>query len=303
MQDRPRSGFLQAVAQWLVARPQNAVLALFGTLLLPLSQLISGAVLVMLVLGKGARSAALAALLASGLLVLVETLVGQGGMLQVLVLVAATYLPALLLTGLLMRLGSLTLTVQLTVILALMGYLVFRVAVVDEVAFWQPYLDMMEELVRQNGLQLDTQLLTAEIMTVSAVLVLWTQHSAALLCGYALYRRLPGETRHLGWFRDLDFGRVIAGALAILSLLMFVVGSGVFQDIAFILFAIFMLQGLAIVHWLRAKEMLPSMAVVSMYLLLPFLQILLVMVLALVGYTDAWLRFRGRIEKSKGSKL
>ncbi len=49
---------MQSVATWLVARPQNAVLALAATLLLPILQFASGALMVMLVLRQGARLAA-----------------------------------------------------------------------------------------------------------------------------------------------------------------------------------------------------------------------------------------------------
>jgi len=39
---------------------------------------------------------------------------------------------------------------------------------------------------------------------------------------------------------------------------------------------------------------LPLAAVVAVYLLLPFLQILLMTALAVLGYTDAWFDFRRR---------
>ena len=41
---------MQSVAAWLVSRPQNGCLGLFITLLLPFSQIFSGAVLVLLLL-------------------------------------------------------------------------------------------------------------------------------------------------------------------------------------------------------------------------------------------------------------
>ena len=105
-----------------------------------------------------------------------------------------------------------------------------------------------------------------------------------------------------GRFRDLNFGRVIAFTLALASMLAFVIDAAWLQNVSFVMFVMFMLQGLAIVHWFRAEAMLPGVAVVTMYVLLPFLQVLLVMVLALIGYTDAWFDFRRRLKKRKGSK-
>ena len=135
-------------------------------------------------------------------------------------------------------------------------------------------------------------------MTVSAVLVFWMLYTAALLLGYWLYRGLPLETIDFGRFRDLNFGRVIALTMAVLSLLAMAVGVSWLSNVAFIVFVMFMMQGLAIVHWLHGEGILPIFAVVAVYLLMPFLQVLLVMVLALIGYTDAWIGIRRRLKKA-----
>jgi hypothetical protein len=60
----------------------------------------------------------------------------------------------------------------------------------------------------------------------------------------------------------------------------------------------FWLQGLSIVHWLHAEEILPLGAVVAVYLLLPLLQVLVFTVLAVIGYMDAWFGFRHRMKKA-----
>jgi uncharacterized protein YybS (DUF2232 family) len=59
-------------------------------------------------------------------------------------------------------------------------------------------------------------------------------------------------------------------------------------------FAVFWLQGLAILHWLHAEQRLPVFVVIMTYALLPFLNVLLVISLAVVGYMDAWFDFRAR---------
>jgi len=127
-------------------------------------------------------------------------------------------------------------------------------------------------------------------------------YTAALLLGYSLYQQRLVDTDveivDFGRFRDLNFGRVIALTMALVSLLAFVTDTTWLQNVAFVLFVMFMMQGLAIVHWLYGAGKLPRIAVVSLYVLLPFLQVLLVMVLALIGYTDAWFAFRRRFEKA-----
>lgn len=288
---------MQAIATWLLARPHNAVFALVVTLVLPASQLTSGAVLVLLVLAQGARFAIFEASIAAAILAVMSLILGNS-LASVIILAAGTWVPVGLLALSLVTMRSLTLTLQVSVIAAVAVMLFFKIAVPDPAAFWQPYLDEMVTVIRENGMQLDTTMLTAEIMTISAVLVFWMLFTGALLLGYGLYCRLPIETVDYGRFRDLNFGRVIAFGLALASLLAFAIGATWLQNVAFIVFVMFTMQGLAMVHWLHSEGMLPKIAVVSTYVLLPLLQVLLVMVLALIGYTDAWFGFRRRFKKA-----
>jgi len=287
---------VQAIAKWLVARPYYAVAGLAVTLLLPAPQLFSGAILVLLVLAEGTRLAVVRASVAAAALAAASLLLG-GSLTSLVALMVATWVPALLLAQALVAVRSLTLTLQVSVIVAVAALLVFQLAIPDAEAFWRPYLDLMDDIIRQNGLTLNTELLTADVMTVSAVLVLWMLYTGALLLGYGLYRRLPAGTDNYGQFRDLNFGRVIAFTLALLSLLAFMIDAALLENVAFVIFVMFMLQGLAIVHWLHGEGKLPLIAVVSVYVLMPFLQVLLIMVLALIGYTDAWIGFRHRFKK------
>ena len=72
----------------------------------------------------------------------------------------------------------------------------------------------------------------------------------------------------------------------------FLSGAVWLQNVAFVLFAIFWLQGLAIVHWLHGRQLLPTFGVVAVYVLLPFLNVIMLMGLAVTGYIDAWFGFR-----------
>jgi len=288
---------VQAIAKWLVARPHNAVLGLAVTLLLPAPQLTSGAIMVLLVLVQGIRLAVIEAIVAAPVLAVAFVLFG-GTLASVIVLMAVTWVPVMLLAVSLVTMRSLTLTLQMTVIVAVAALLVFQIAVPDPTAFWQPYLDIMAAVIRENGLQLDTELLTADVMTISAVLVFWMLYTVALLIGYWLYQQLPVEVHDFGRFRDLNFGRVIAFTMLLASLLALVIDATWLQNVAFVTFVMFMMQGLAIIHWLHGEGILPVAALVAVYVLLPFLQVLLVMVLALIGYADAWFGFRRRMIKA-----
>jgi len=141
-------------------------------------------------------------------------------------------------------------------------------------------------------------LLNAEVMTVSATLAFWMLYITGLLLGYGLYKKLPAKTGEFGRFRNLSFGRVIAFTMALASLLAFVVNAAWLSNIAFVMFVVFWIQGLAIVHWMHAEGTLPLAAVVSVYILLPLLQVLLITALAVLGYMDAWFDFRRRLKKA-----
>lgn len=288
---------MQRLAAWLVARPQNAVMGLAVTLLLPAPQLTSGVIMVLLVLAQGMRQAVIEAMVAAAALLTVSLIFGVS-VASLLTLMAGTWVPVLLLAVVLVSSRSLTLTMQVTVILTVVALTGFFVVITDPVAFWEPYLAIMAEIALQSGLELNQDLLNAEVMTVSAALAFWMLYVAGLLLGYGLYKKLPVETADFGRFRDLSFGRVIAFAMALASLLALVVDGAWLQSVAFIVFAMFWLQGLAIVHWLHAEKILPLGAVVAVYVLLPLLQVLVFSALAIIGYMDAWFEFRRRIKKA-----
>jgi hypothetical protein len=287
---------VHALAAWLVARPQNAVLGLAVTLLLPAPQLTSGVIMVLLVLAQGMRLAVIEASIAAAALLAITLAFGVS-LPSIVTLMAGTWLPVLLLALLLVNSRSLALTMQVSVIVAVVAMLGFYVVVEDPVAFWQPYLTTMAEVARNNALELNVELLNAEVMTVSATLAFWMLYATALLLGYGLFGKLPGETGQYGLFRNFSFGRVIASIMALASLLALVVDVALVQNVAFVLFVVFWMQGLAIVHWMYGEGMLPVGAVAAVYVLLPLLQVLLITVLGILGYMDAWFEFRRRMKK------
>jgi uncharacterized protein YybS (DUF2232 family) len=291
---------LQAFAAWLVARPQNALIGLVATLLLPLPGLMgvaSSMIVVLLIMTHGWRRAALQVGVAGAVLVAMALVVGFA--VPVLTeLMALFWLPALLLGALLQKSRSLTLTMQVSVIIAIVALTAFYVVVPDPVAFWEPRVAEAAEAMIASGFELRTELLQLEYLTVSAVFMGWTIGTTGFLLGYGVYRKLPTETAEFGRFRDLNFGRVIAFAVALVSLLAIVVDAAWLKNVAPVLFVIFWLQGLAIVHYMHAQQLIPIHALVAVYVLVPLLQVLIVTVLAIIGYMDAWFDFRRRMIKA-----
>ncbi len=288
---------MQAVVMWLVARPLHAVLALAATASMLYLGFLSSMIVVLLVLHQGGRVAAVKMLLAGALLVVVSLLAGSRADLQ-LTAALINWLPALLLGLLLNATRSLTLTLQLSVIFVVIATVVFLAIVGNPVEFWQTIIVAAAEVWRDMGLhdQADQMLAQkaaiAAQMTGTAAVASWTVYVGSLVMGYLFYRQLPGETRDFGRFRDLNFGRVIASVMALASVLALLTGAAWIQNIAFLMFAVFWLQGLAIVHWLKGEGLLPVFALVAVYVLLLVLNVLLAMALAALGYIDAWFHVR-----------
>jgi hypothetical protein len=295
---------VQPLAAWLVARPQNAVIALAATLLLPLLQMVSGVIMVLLVLKQGARLAVIEGAVAGVILVLVALVTGSP-LMQILVATLSTWVPAIILGLVLQATRSLTLTLQVSVLIAALAVLGFYLVIDDMVAYWDPVMTVLLEWTRENNLREQAQLMesdpvmTANMLTMAIVLSNWMLYAVYLVFGYWLYKLMPGESGDYGRFSDLNYGRVIALIMALVSLLAFVSGAAWLQSVAFVLFAVFWLQGLAVVHWLHSVGNLPLLVVIMTYVLLPFLHVFLIMALAVLGYTDAWFTFRRRVAKQQ----
>ena len=289
---------MRAVASWLVARPLNGILVLAATSS-PYLGFLSAALMVLMVLRDGTRVAVLKAAAAGLLLAVIGLVVGTPP--SVVIAVAVVYwLPATLMGTLLAVTRSLTLTLQVSVLVAVLGMLVFFGIVGDPVAFWETELGAAAEIWRNLGaVELadsltEGQAMLAAQMTMFIVTLLWTIYAATLVLGYKLFRQLPGETDRYGRFRELNFGRVIALIIALCSVVALLIGAAWLQNIAFVMFAIFWLQGLAIVHWMHGKEILPGFAVAMVYVLMLPLSAVIVVALAVLGYIDAWFDLRRR---------
>lgn len=290
---------MRPIAAWLVARPQNAVLGLAVALLLPFAQVFGGAVMVLLALELGLRRATITALVTTGLLTLIALVVGPSAS-QMLANVLITLVPALLLAGLMLRWKSLTLTLQVSAIAAMCATLAFYLVLGDPAPYWEEILGFVAEVFRDAGLTQQADLLAQEKsriapqMTMLVVVTSWSMYVLVLLLGYAVFQLLPGRSGAFGRFSDLNFGRVLALVMALASVTAVLIGSVWLQNFAFVTFAVFWIQGLSIVHWLHAQKRLPVVLLFAVYALLPLLNALMVMALAVVGYMDAWFDFRTR---------
>jgi uncharacterized protein YybS (DUF2232 family) len=210
------------------------------------------------------------------------------------------WLPGMVLALLLQRMRSLTLLLQTTVLVAVVAIAALYLVLGDPAAYWQDYLEQLISGWRNEGLEKESEIFVqlqpyAAQLTGIFVSVAWMLHVVAFLTGYAAYNSLPGQERSFGRFSELNFGRVLAIVLALISIVAMISDAIWLQNLAFVLFVIFWLQGLAMLHWLRGKGRLPGTVLVGVYILTVFLAPLLVTAVGVLGYTDAWFDYRPRI--------
>jgi len=183
-------------------------------------------------------------------------------------------------------------------VLAVSGLLLFHAVVDDPLAFWRDQLASVVDAMRARGNFEQADLFASDAvlvnMTMVSALVVFCITAVGTVLGYRLYRALPGNMAVCGRFRDFGYGRVLALATALVSLAAWLGGFAPLQELAFVMFAMFWLQGLAIAHWSHGQGFLPTFGLAALYVLvpLPLLNGVLMIGLAITGYLDAWFGFR-----------
>lgn len=294
---------MQPIAAWLVARPLNGGIGLAMTLLLvpvlPLFLLVSGMFMVHIVLTHGMRLALIEGLGAGAALALIALILNVPAS-QVVANAVIAWIPVLMLAGLVRRLRSLTLTIQVSVIVSIGVVVAFFVVLGDPTEYWNDVISESAALFREVGALeyanwlVESRSVIVPQMTMLFVFVGWSMYTFVLLLGYRLYQGLPGKESAYGRYCDLNFGRVLAGVMAVTSVLAVLLGSVWLQNVAFLILVTFWLQGLSILHWLHAEKNLPIFVLIATYVLMVPLIGIIMIAFSVLGYLDAWFNFRAR---------
>lgn len=296
---------MNAFTAFILRGPGQSASVACATLLLasvlpPLAWL-SAAVLALVMLQLGPRAfilaagAGLVALVAAGWLVL-------GQPLAVAVAACAAWLPAALIAGVLQQRARLD--DAMLVACALGWLLVVGLHLVLDVPaqWWQEALlqfmpperveadlavpaDRVRELI-ERAAPLMTGMLAASTVAGavgSVLLARWWQAG--------LYH--PGAFGNE--FRSLRLGRVAAGILAILCAAALALPGNLLDGLAFVALAVYLFQGLAVVHGVVAARGMGTAWLAGLYILGLLALPQMVLALALLGVADAWLDFRARV--------
>ncbi len=264
---------------------------------------LAGVAIVVVALARGMQTAVVVTLIAAVAAIAANAIVGMPFALAVRS-VAMICLPVLFLAMMLGSTRSLTLTMQLSVIIVVTGIVAFDIFGPSAIVFWEAEMNVLLEMFRQSGTPEQIALIKAQpaavarMITASVAIGMWAVVTGCLLVGNYVFQQLPGKAGVFGRFCDFSFGKVIA-SLFVLALIGSSLAQNVLLDsVATALFGVFWLQGMALVHWMHAEKRMSLVPVVATYLLLPVLNVVLVSALAVFGYMDAWFDFRRRLKKA-----
>jgi hypothetical protein len=284
------SGFVK----WLAERRARRVLLIAAFFPLPFLGLVSAAIVVMTGALRGPREGLIDCAIALLLVVGLGVIAGTDPVFLGLT-AAATWLVWLGLASIGGRFGSLTLAVQVAVILAVVGLCVFLLSVDDPAALWAVEIEKVyaqwadDSLVIEADVPAQARLMTGAVFGGVLLSIL-----VPLLLGLSWAAQLT-EVDFGEQFRNLNLGMIIGGLAAVAGLLALV---GVETHGALMIFGVaFMLQGIAVLAWWVRVLGWPSwwwLPLVLGPLAVPLLLVLIVTLLAALGFVDNWDGLRRR---------
>lgn len=296
---------MRAFASFIVQRRVQAVLIAAGfallSLLVPPAGYVSGAAVALVTLYRGALE---------GLLIIggatagaaVLALLMWGDAAPALAFVLGMWLPLWLLAMVWRSTVSLAQTLQAAAGIGVVLVVLMHLVLSDPAAWWRDFLDVLRPAMEQAGLfgsgegvehvletaaRAMTGLMAAGLvfsLMISLIIARWWQA--------ALYN--PGGFQRE--FHALRLGRGAAVALVVVLVLSLVDGvAAVANDIAMVGVAMYLFQGLALVHRMVAAFHAHALWLVGLYVVMVLVAPQMVLLLSAMGFADTWLDFRARL--------
>ncbi len=295
----------RAIAAWLTERPWRAAFAsaVCGALspqVFSPFPVLACAIPVLLLLRFNATAAivaAVAAMAAAGWVVLSSTALSQWVFVGMLCVFAAA--PAL--AALLKRTGSLNLTFQLAILGTALAVTAVHVLHPDPVSIWAPLITPSLDAMVNAGMQLESD--------KEAIVQLLSRTMWGAVAGMGLATMLGGVFLGRWWqsllstpgsfgneYRELRFGLVLGIGVSALFLIGLVVDSALVSSLLWVAFVGLAFQGLAAAHRSKARGSMNRgwLAAIYVLLIVPLSTSITVVVLALWGFADNWLRPRAQ---------
>lgn len=276
------------------------------SLILPPVSILSSAVVALVTLRAGEREGLLTGLLAAAACGFLG-MIALGNALPVIGLALLSWMPIWLLAMLLRNTRSLSLTVQAGLVFGLALIAVYQLQFQDPVAEWRKLLEPVSRSLVESQLVDEAgrvRLLETLARWMTGVLAagLFLQLTLSLLLG----RWWQAVLYNPGGFREEFHGLRAGRALGYLTLVLLVVQLGLGTDLGLVryllvlLFTLYFLQGLAVVHAMVAQAGAGIGWLIGVYALLVLATYYAMSALAAAGFADTWLDIRSRSRSRRG---
>ena len=276
-----------------------ASMAMLGLLLPPVAWL-SGAAVALVTLVNGHRNGLLVTAIAgigtaalSGLILSIPELA--------IYYVLLVWLPVVMVAVVLRQTVSLVLCLQLIAVVSLLGILVLYVFFPDFGEIWRSSLDMMaDDLIANSNGTLDKEQLQLVIDQVVSLLPGFFASSFMIGTMLSLYmaRWWQAVIYNPGGFgkefRAINLGKATALIALVIALTASFIKADIFNAMLLVVFALYLNQGVAVLHAVFAGRQLNAVWLFMIYLLMFFVPHIVVL-LALAGLADTWIDFRRRL--------
>lgn len=220
----------------------------------------------------------------------------NGAVTLALVTAVAYWLPAVALASLLLRTNSLTLCLQVLTLLGLAAIGIFWIVADDPTSFWLPLLEeYFEPWIQQSQPALDSSVLLPALarFLTGGIVGFWLLTMATGLMLARWWQGLLGDTELLGpAFREHRQGKAVGLIAALIFIAAGLSSFALLQNLVMVLVMMFMLQGLALAHWLTKNRGLKTFWLGVIYIALPLALPWSAVSLAAVGFMDNWLKLR-----------
>ena len=276
-----------------------ASMAMLGLLLPPVAWL-SGAAVALVTLVNGHRNGLLVTAIAG-----IGTAVLSGLILSIpelaIYYVLLVWLPVVMVAVVLRQTVSLVLCLQLIAGVSLLGIMVLYVFFPDFGEIWRSSLNMMaDDLIANSNGTLDKEQLQLIIDQVVSLLPGFFASSFMIGTMLSLYmaRWWQAVIYNPGGFgkefRAINLGKATALIALAIAITASLIKADIFNAMLLVVFALYLNQGVAVLHAVFAGKQFNAVWLFMIYLLMFFVPHIVVL-LALAGLADTWIDFRRRL--------
>ncbi len=274
-----------------------SLFAVLSLILPPLSYL-SGALVSLVTMRRGNAEGAVIAAISAIVLTVVAQL-ATGNMIIGLVFALMVWFPVWILSIVLRKTVSLMLTISAAALISAIAVVGFHVMVGDTTTWWLSIIDkMFGEAFTQSGADAAQLEAMRENMSQFMTGLMATAFFMSMMLSIFLGRWWQAVLYNPGGFKTefhalrLDKTIAIVGTLILVWATISAQPGSLAIDLAFVVSVFGSVVGLALIHHFMDARQINKAWLITLYLLLMFVAPQLLVLLAIVGFADAWMDLR-----------